>query len=281
MEGVMPIMNDNPTIVDKIPEPRPFEKLVIQLNQPSPRANRINEAALRDLCALCRTELKDPEVLQERLLQAGLNYTLAGNIKALFKCEDALNQFLRAEKPISWAAALALVWEFVTAKVRQILSDDSLADSRENQGRLFQLCVLAVEWGRDPENFRRLLVSSGMRTSRASEIKSVLECKPLRAQLLKEHPTITWNDALQKSRQLKQSQELQADHALKLLARQLIGRIVRRLERHRPDTLSKDSFTITRTGPGGFDVVVTGHGTLHLEPKPPGSNHLPANPQSL
>ena len=206
--------------------------------------------------------------------------TLAGRIKALFKCPEALHQFLNAEQPISWAAAQVLVWQSVAAEVHRILSDPSLAESQKSQGKFHGLCRLAVDWGIDPESYRRLLVSSGLRKSRASEIKCVLECKPVRARWLKNKPSITWTAALRESRRLEQDQERLANHDLKLLARHLIRRVVGRMESYWSDTFSSTSLNIMPAGPGGFNVEVPGLGTLHLEPKPP-RRHLPAAPQSL
>ncbi len=271
-------MNEDPATVAEAPASWPIRRLVLRLNRSS--GNRVFETDLRELFGLCRAETNDAEALQEMLLQARLNEPLAGRIKALFKCPEALHQFLNTEPPISWAAAQVLVWQSVAAEVGRILSDPSLAESQKSQGKFRQLCRLAVDWGFDPESYRRLLVSSGLTKSRASEIKSVLECKPVRARLLKETPSITWNDALEQSRGQSQSSDPKAQDALKLLAQQLIRRVVRRMENHGLKTFFRGSIQISRTGPGGFNVEVPGLGTLHLEPKPP-SRHLPAAPQSL
>ena len=198
-------MPDQPDICHEAGTPRPVRELVVRFTQADPA----DEAILRELLGHFDARNMNPESFCQQLVQLGMPPQEALAIKELLECEQALREFLKPKQPLGLKAAKELV---ILEHVRRILLPDKPVENQESEGIFRKLCRLAVEWGFDPETYRRLLITATMTNSRASEIKRVLECPPARDAFVAKTKRITWQEALDRSRQAGQSEEEQRKH---------------------------------------------------------------------
>jgi hypothetical protein len=258
-------MPDEPQVHREAGTPRPVGELISLLI----RDERADEAVARELLGHFDARSTSPESFGQLLEQQGLDSQWALALTQLLNCEQARREFLKREQPISLDAALDLRWwDTVRKEITWILSPDRARESKQSEGIFRNLCRLAIKFGIDPEAFRRLLVASELTDSRASEVKRVLECAPARDAFVAKTNCIPWQQALDQSRQLGQSQEEQRMHELTRLSRQLVRLVVRRMENHAGKKLKLAKFSLLRTGQECFDLVAEGEGTFHLEFNP-------------
>lgn len=257
--------------------PGAVEVLVARLNLGLKRRESVDEAALRQLLDHFDASHADSNSLLELLLRHGLDQELTNHgIKELLECKETLCEFLKLECASTWPQTVDSVdLQLLPKKIHLILAASDSAESEGNGGRFRELCRLAVEWGRDPETYRRLLISCGLTLSRASEIKRVLECAAARDAFLARTHSITWQDALDRSRQQGQSEEELKAHKLKLLSQQLVRLVVGQMAKQGGADLERKELGVFRTGSECFKLVLKKRVTFGGNSNRP-SNLLPA-----
>ena len=238
---------------------------------------KLTENELRNLCRLTEGSGMPIDALCQQLRDAGVKAFLVRDLRTVLLCQPARLAFLR-EEPVYLHTALVIVREEISRLVRVILDDPSLDETLENQGWLRFLCTLSTKYGFDPESFRKILVREGLERSRASEIKSILECPDVRDRFVAETDRLCWSAALRLAREQLDNEQRTHEYALKQAARKIIWLLVHKEWPGCADIQSQNApLSVMREPTGKFTITHAASGKWVLVLKSDRSSHNPNN----